>query len=132
MIKLFYTERKTDLCMCNVQSRCKIKIFIRFLFLFSDLFGQMYFRTFKSRDKELLMTLFKSLLRSRLEYCSPLWSHYLQKDIIKMESVQRMPDLAPNADALKQLGLHILTPSSLTYSAHLVLPSSTSSLERSN
>ena len=46
-------------------------------------------RTFKTREKYALRTLFKSLVLSRLEYCSPLWSPHLIKDITSLESVQR-------------------------------------------
>jgi len=46
-------------------------------------------RTFKSRSKELMLTLYNSLVRSRLEYCCPLWSPYLKQHITKIESVQR-------------------------------------------
>ena len=31
---------------------------------------------FYSRDKEVILTLYKSLIRSRLEYCCPLWHPY--------------------------------------------------------
>ena len=67
-------------------------------------FSGWILRTFKSRDKELLMTLFNSLVRSRLEYCSPLWSPYLQKDIIKMESVQR--SFTARIAGLKEMNYH--------------------------
>ena len=46
-------------------------------------------RTFISRDKGTMMLLFKSLVRSIIEYCCPLWSPHLVCDIIQVESVQR-------------------------------------------
>ena len=46
-------------------------------------------RTFKSRNRELMLTLYSSLVRSRLEYCCPLWSPYQRQHITKIESVQR-------------------------------------------
>ena len=46
-------------------------------------------RTFKSRKRSVLMTLYSSLVRSRLEYCCPLWSPYIKKDISNLESVQK-------------------------------------------
>ena len=46
-------------------------------------------RTFISRDKATMMLLFKSLVRSIIEYCCPLWSPHLVCDIIQVESVQR-------------------------------------------
>ena len=44
---------------------------------------------FKSRDTEVMMTLYKSLIRSHLEYCCPLWHPHLLSDIEKLEGVQR-------------------------------------------
>ena len=46
-------------------------------------------RTFISRDRETMLLLFKSYVRSIIEYCCPLWSPHLQGDIIKVESIQR-------------------------------------------
>ena len=44
-------------------------------------------RTFASRDKITMLTLFKSLVLSRLDYGSQLWSPYKAKDISLLESV---------------------------------------------
>ena len=106
-------------------------------------------RTFKSRDKELLMTLFNSLVRrdelsfERLRHLisvSIIYSikrrreRYIIVQIWILENLEttrhqvrvslhcQSSDLALNADALKQLRLHTFTPSSLTNIAHLVLP----------
>ena len=46
-------------------------------------------RTFASRDKITMLTLFKSLVLSRLDYGSQLWSPFKAKDIRLLESVQR-------------------------------------------
>ena len=46
-------------------------------------------RTFASRDKITMLTLFKSLVLSILDYGSQLWSPYKAKDISLLESVQR-------------------------------------------
>ena len=45
---------------------------------------------FKDRSEETMMCLYKSLIRSRLEYCSPLWHPSKMEDIITLESVQRL------------------------------------------
>ena len=44
---------------------------------------------FQSRDEETMMILYKSLVRSRLEYACPLWCPSKVEDIIKIESLQR-------------------------------------------
>ena len=44
---------------------------------------------FKSRDQLTMMTLYKSLIRSRLEYCSPLFTNNKVDTIVKLEQIQR-------------------------------------------
>ena len=44
---------------------------------------------FESRDEELMLTLYKSLIRSRLEFSCPLWSPTKVEDIVKLEQIQR-------------------------------------------
>ena len=45
---------------------------------------------FRYRDHNTMLTLYKSLLRSHLEYCCPLWNpHNSQADIKLLEGVQR-------------------------------------------
>lgn len=46
-------------------------------------------RTFCSREKSLMLTLWKSLIQSRLEYCSQLWCPLQTGDIQSIEMVQR-------------------------------------------
>ena len=46
-------------------------------------------RTFKSRSRLVMMTCWTSLLQSRLDYCSQLWSPSDQLSITKLESVAR-------------------------------------------
>ena len=54
----------------------------------TDLSGWII-RTFTSRHNTTLMTIFKSLILSRLDYCSQLWSPHLIRHIIQIENVQR-------------------------------------------
>ena len=44
---------------------------------------------FKTRDKSTMLTLYKSLVRSHLEYCCPLWNTNKVADIDLLEGVQR-------------------------------------------
>ena len=46
-------------------------------------------RTFLCKDKELILQLYKSLVRSILEYCIQAWRPYLKKDINVLERVQK-------------------------------------------
>ena len=42
-------------------------------------------RTFRRRSKAIMMTLWKSMIQSRLDYCSQLWSPQDQTSISKLE-----------------------------------------------
>ena len=44
---------------------------------------------FITREKQTMMLLFNSLIRSRLEFCCELWDPYLIKYISKIEQIQR-------------------------------------------
>ena len=44
---------------------------------------------FETRDELTLMTLYKSLVRSKLEFCCPLWHTNKTEDIVKLETIQR-------------------------------------------
>ena len=44
---------------------------------------------FKTRERSVMITLYKSLVRSLLEYCCPLWNPSKITDIQLLESVQR-------------------------------------------
>ena len=45
--------------------------------------------TFKDRSKFLMTLLFKTMVRSRLEYCSALWNPHRIQDIQSLEAIQR-------------------------------------------
>ena len=44
---------------------------------------------FFTRSSEIMLTLYKSMVRSLLEYCSPLWNPLKISDIQELESVQK-------------------------------------------
>ena len=44
---------------------------------------------FSDRSKDVLLTLYKIIVRSRLEYCCPVWNPSSMLDIKKLESTQR-------------------------------------------
>ena len=47
------------------------------------------FRTFNTRDRKPLEMLYKTYIRSKLEYCNMVWSPNKQQEIAAIESVQR-------------------------------------------
>ena len=72
-------------------------------------------RTFYTRDSITMLTLFKSIVLSRFDYGSQLWSPFLIKYITQLEKIQRsftkhitgMNDM-PYHERLKSLGLYSL------------------------
>jgi len=46
-------------------------------------------RMFICKNKNLMLQLYKSLVRPKLEYCIQAWRPYLKKDINVLERVQR-------------------------------------------
>ncbi len=72
-------------------------------------------RSFTFMDKEMFLTLHKSLIRPHLEYATAVWSPHLQKDIFMIENVQRRATrlvqeirYLPYEERLKKLGLPTL------------------------
>ena len=49
----------------------------------------MIYRTFEYKNKEIILQLYKSLVRSHLDYCIQAWRPYLCKDVEILEKVQR-------------------------------------------
>ena len=72
-------------------------------------------RTFTFMDKEMFISLYKTMMRPHLKYCVQSWSPYLIKDIRTLEQIQRrgtniVPELRgmSYSDRLKALGLTTL------------------------
>ena len=60
-------------------------------------------RTFTCMDKEMFLPLYKTLVRPPMENAIQAWSPYLQKDIAKLEKVQRgSTKLVPSLTNLPQ------------------------------
>jgi ribonucleases P/MRP protein subunit RPP40 len=49
----------------------------------------LIYRTFVSKNKNIIIKLYKSLVRPHLDYCIQAWRPYLKKDIEVLEGVQR-------------------------------------------
>ena len=72
----------------SMASNCTVDFHISNLYKrFSNLAGWIL-RTFTMRDSQVMLTLFKSLVMSRLDYASQLWSPYLLKHVYLIEKVQ--------------------------------------------
>jgi len=46
-------------------------------------------RNFTDRSEETIVSLYKSLVRQHLEFCTPVWNPHLVKDSKLIENVQR-------------------------------------------
>ena len=46
-------------------------------------------REFKNKSREIMLPLYKSMVRPHLDYCIQAWKPHLRKDVDKLEKVQR-------------------------------------------
>jgi len=46
-------------------------------------------RTISYKNKDIMLNLYKTLVRPHLEFCTPVWSSRYKKDKILLERVQR-------------------------------------------
>ena len=72
-------------------------------------------RNIENKSKNVILPLYKSLVRPHLEYAVQFWSPFLEKDIIKIEKIQKratkmIPKLRGKlyAQRLKDLDIHSL------------------------
>ena len=73
----------------SMSSNCTFDLHITNLYRGCSNLAGWILRTFTMRDHHLMLTLFKSLVLSMLDYASQLWSPYLLKYIYLIEKVQR-------------------------------------------
>merc|ERR1712082_255832 len=64
----------------------------------------MLMRTFITRERNVMLQLFKTYIRSRLEYCSIVWSPTTQEDINKIERLQK--SFTANIDGMEKFNYH--------------------------
>ena len=87
-LRINYSKHILDLGI-NVSSDCSFDFHISNLVKRTKHLTGWILRTFSSRDKLTMLTLFKALVMSRLDYGCQLWSPYLIKHINMVEKVQR-------------------------------------------
>ena len=73
----------------SVTSNCTFDFHISNLYKQCSNFSGWILKTFTMRDPQVMITLHKSLVMSRLDYASQLWSPYLLKHVYLIEKVQR-------------------------------------------
>ena len=62
------------------------------------------FRTFRTRNSEILLFLFKTFVIPKVEYGSQVWNPYLIKDIARIEAVQR--SFTARLDGVESMNYH--------------------------
>ncbi|CAL4171620.1 unnamed protein product, partial [Meganyctiphanes norvegica] len=70
-------------------SKLSFKEHIESVVMSSRRMNGMIFRTFHSREPDVMMRLFNTYLRSKMEYCCSIWSPTLQKEINELERIQK-------------------------------------------
>ena len=55
----------------------------------SKIMSGIIFRTFVTREPKTMLILFNTYIKSRLEYCSIIWSPTTQEEINKIERIQK-------------------------------------------
>ena len=73
----------------NLSADCKWEAHIKIISNNANKMASWMLGTFKDRSKFLMTLLFKTMVRSRLEYCSALWNPYKIQDIQTLEAIQR-------------------------------------------
>ena len=71
-----------------MSNNCKFQIHMNTSILNARKLSSWILRTFKTRSPTPMLTLWKSLVLPKLEYCSQLWNPWLKGDIQNLEMVQ--------------------------------------------
>ena len=74
------------------------------IILSSKIMSGVLLRTFSTRQEEPMMRMFNSYIKSKLEYCSILWSPWQQNEINKLERVQK--NFTNKIDGMEHLNYH--------------------------
>ena len=98
--------RRDPMCFNSMSSNCTFDFHISNLYKRCSNLDGWILRTFTMGDPQVMLTLYKSLVMSRVDYASLLWSPYLLKHVYLNEKVQR-------AFTKHITGMH------LSYSKHL-------------
>merc|ERR1712106_149728 len=70
----------------------------------SKIMRGMLLRTFTTRQEVPMMTMYNTYIRSKMEYCSLVWSPSQKKDIDRLERVQK--NFTNKIDGLEHLNYH--------------------------
>ena len=70
----------------------------------SKIMSGILLRTFILRDRKTMITLFNTYIRSRLEYCSVIWSPTTQADINRIERIQK--SFTSRIEGLENMNYH--------------------------
>ena len=73
----------------SMSSKCTFNFHISNLYKRCSILASWILISFTMRDPQVMITLYKSLIMSRLDYASQLWSPYLLKHVYLIEKVQR-------------------------------------------
>ena len=64
----------------------------------------MLLREFETRNPQLMMKMFKSYVRSKVEYCSLIWNPWKKEDIDKLERIQK--NFTSRIEGLEKMDYH--------------------------
>ena len=78
----------------SMSSNCTFDFHISNLYKRCSNLARWILKTFTITDPQVMLTLYKSLVMSRLEYASQLWPPYLLKYVYLIESIELSPNIS--------------------------------------